>query len=349
MHPPDASVALRATIFNGSMPRSRETHYGRLALDLAPLRGEVQALKSNPRRVPLVLVKSFFYATLLGVYAVRRAARRGSKRELCFHPQIPDAEYTMWKVCALLGFRRKPLGPDVKTVYVFDDNDDEPERLPDLPSTILGTLEHAINLRCTDISKTTVTRAFEEVFGYAVALDPTTHRGPLVVKSEGNAQHDGRVVVGPVSEVSSECVYQRLIDNEHSRGWVEDVRIPVVGRTVPFVYLKYRRVENRFANENVFVQLRRCEDVLSDEEVAGVLEVCRRLGLDCGEVDAVRERVTARLYILDVNKTCWGPPNHLPLLDCYRATWRLAQAFKKTYLTAEADPVGSGAAATRSG
>ncbi len=313
-------------------------HLRRRTHDFAQLGLEVRALRFNPRRVGAVLVKAFFYASLLVVYVLRRALRGGIGQELHFYPQVPYAEYTIWKVCSLLGLRRRRLRVGAKTVYVFDDNDFEPGRLPDLDTIKGANPVRTINLRCTDISKTTVSRAFEQVFGYGIELDPTTHRGPIVVKSDANARHDGKVIEAPVARVDIDpgCVYQRLVDNERPGGLVEDIRVPVVGTMVPFVYLKYKPLETRFLVENRFVQLRECRDVFSGDEVERILEVCRRLGLDCGELDVVRDRATSRLYILDVNKTPWGPTNHLGLLDCYRAMWRMAQAFKRSFLSSDA-------------
>src|SRR5690606_21121685 len=55
-----------------------------------------------------------------------------------------------------------------------------------------------INGKCVDISKSLIGRLHQEAFGYSMAVDPRCHEGPMVVKSEVNAAHDGRIVVGPV-------------------------------------------------------------------------------------------------------------------------------------------------------
>ena len=49
-----------------------------------------------------------------------------------------------------------------------------------------------------DISKTRVDEAFSKVFGYSPMVDPRTHAGPLVRKSERNGAHDGEIIIGPV-------------------------------------------------------------------------------------------------------------------------------------------------------
>lgn len=316
---------------------STETLPRLLASDFETLRHEVRALASRARAV---FVKSLFHGSLMALYTIRRALPGAGERELHFYPQIPHAEYTVWKLCAMLGVRKHRLGARGttargKTVFVFDDNDLEPERVPNPGPVIDAAPACTINLRCTDISKSAVSQAFEETFGYGIEVDPTTHQGPIVEKSDANARHDGRVIEAPVAQLDPDCVYQHVIDNAHPGGLVEDIRVPVVGASVPFVYLKYRPLESRFSNENSFVLLRERRDVLSDGEVERILSVCASLGLDCGEIDAVRDRTTSRLYVLDVNKTCYGPPNHLRLLDCYRAIWRLARAFEANFLSSD--------------
>jgi hypothetical protein len=324
----------RATLEHGLSTNSTTTGgelLRRLAQDFSPLRGEVETLRL---RVGGVVAKSFLYASLLAVYAIRRTFS-SARRELHFHPHIPDAEYTIWKVCALLGIQRLPLRPGADTVFAFDVDDFVPGHQEDVGPIIDMAPRNAINVRCTDISKTTVSRAFAEAFGYEIELDPTRHSGPLVEKSDANARHDGRVIRGPIAEPRPGRIYQRVVDNERPGGLVEDIRIPVMGASVPLVYLKYRPVERRFSNENSSVVLRRPSEVLSDDELEGILSVCARLGLDCGEVDAARDRASGRLYVVDVNKTCWGPPNRLSLLDCYRASWRLAGAFEFAFFLLE--------------
>ena len=67
-----------------------------------------------------------------------------------------------------------------------------------------------LNCHCIYISKRRVHRVFQEIFGYGYELDPSTHHGPMVVKSTENATHDGRIEMGPIRELKrtlliSEC------------------------------------------------------------------------------------------------------------------------------------------------
>ena len=295
----------------------------RAAHDFRPLRDELREGGLGDRTT---LVKGFFYLSLLPVYALRRLF--GARREIAFHPHMPDAEYTVWKICTLLGIKRSPLRGRADTAFAFDVLDHEPGRVMDFSPIVAAGPRRTINLRCTDITKTAVARAFEQAFGYPIALDPTRHRGPLVEKSDINAMHDGRIIEAPIGEPRPGCVYQRLVDSVGPDGLAEYMRVSIVGESVPFVVLKYRRPDRRFARESTYSLLKHTEDVFSDGEVDNILSLCADLGLECGELDAARDVADSRLYVMDVNKTTWGPQLGLNLLDSYRTSWRLARAFE---------------------
>jgi ribosomal protein S18 acetylase RimI-like enzyme len=55
-----------------------------------------------------------------------------------------------------------------------------------------------INYDCLDVRKSTVASAFEEAFGYALSVDPYSYTGGMVLKSEKNGAHDGRILQGPI-------------------------------------------------------------------------------------------------------------------------------------------------------
>src|SRR5690606_19180460 len=100
-----------------------------------------------------------------------------------------------------------------------------------------------INGKCVDISKSLVDRLHEDAFGYTMAVDPRRHQGPMVVKSEINAAHDGRIVTGPLADPQPGASYQILIANEiPARGsgpaLVEDLRLMIVGGKTPVAYRK---------------------------------------------------------------------------------------------------------------
>ncbi|MEO0851331.1 MAG: hypothetical protein AAFY04_07985 [Pseudomonadota bacterium] len=185
----------------------------------------------------------------------------------------------------------------------------------------------SLNVGCYDIRKSVVARHFEQVFGYGLEVDPLTHHGPAVEKSEGNGKHDGEIVQCPLPALKPGKVYQRLIDNTFDGADFVDIRTPVVGNTIPFVYLKRRRRATRFTNDNDRVDLINADAVLSASEQAQIIRFAQSMALDFGGLDVLRNREDGRIYIVDVNKTDMGPPSVLSGRQKMMAIRGLGRAF----------------------
>jgi len=245
--------------------------------------------------------------------------------KILFYPDCPAPSSAIFKMCASMGFEMvsDPMS-DVRLAVMWKD-----ATLVDAaPVEGIKTL----NKDCRDISKEAVARAFEAVFGYSFHVDPSTHSGPVVEKSDTNGLHDGAIVQSPVAPVPGR-VYQRVIDNQVGNGFVMDIRTPVIGDVIPFVYLKYRRIYDRFSNSNTRVARRPTSEMFSRDEVEKILAFSRNMGLDYGELDILRDRGDGRIYIVDVNKTPAGPPNHLDREEGRRAMRELGEAFASRFLT----------------
>jgi hypothetical protein len=187
---------------------------------------------------------------------------------------------------------------------------------------------NALNGRMGDVSKRNVERVFAGVFGYALAFDPTTHVGPCVAKSNrDNSAHDGRVIDCPVAEADPELAYERLVDNRVDQAALLDLRVPVVGGAIPFVYRKHRPLHDRFSNTNLWVGLAAAEEVFSGDERELLRAFCGAMGLSLGELDVLRDTSDGRIYVVDVNPTAWGPPRPLRTADASRAVRAYAAAF----------------------
>jgi hypothetical protein len=188
-----------------------------------------------------------------------------------------------------------------------------------------------VNGRCRDTRKQAVDAAAAQAFGYDVRIDPTTWTGRYVVKSDDNARHDGRVMEHPTPAPLPGVRYQRLIDNEVGGGLVEDLRLAVVGRTFPVAYRKLRPVEDRFSNRNSHATLIDPGSVGSPSELEQVLAACDSLGVDYAELDLLRDRTDGRLYLIDVNPTPYGPPNHLERGQGREVIERIGTAFATAF------------------
>ncbi|MDQ3697673.1 MAG: hypothetical protein M3373_06570 [Gemmatimonadota bacterium] len=188
-----------------------------------------------------------------------------------------------------------------------------------------------LNLHCNDVSKRRVDQAAFDAFGYDIRVDPRRYCGPCVRKSDENALHDGTIIDCPVPAAESGYVYQRVIDNRIDDGTVEDVRLPVFGSILPFAYRKYRPVRDRFANRNARVVLASTEEVMDRTELQAVLGFCSSMQVEYAEIDVLRDRSDGRLYVIDVNPTPYGPPNHLSATDVKRAMALMDGAFESAF------------------
>jgi hypothetical protein len=260
-------------------------------------------------------------------YRIRHALNRRKGGSIWFTPECPShIGYSIVKICAELGIERtREPSPKAFLGIAWAD-------ATICPKISNITTLRVLNERCTDISKSTVQDAFERVFAYRLAVDPTTRQGKAVEKSNANALHDGRIVQCPIAVTDPNCVYEILIDNTVLRDSVEDIRIPVVGKSLPFAYRKRGWVEKRFQNHTYHADILDIQSVTSADERATILRFTQEMGLGWGELDTLRDRATGRLHIVDVNKTPFGPPAGLSWPKKIKAIRTLADAFARVFI-----------------
>ena len=275
-------------------------------------------LRLGPALIAEVWSWLVFYA-VIETWRLRTAFRRGPR--IWFTPDRPRPWYLVWPVLHAAGARIARSPAEADSIFFFDDVTDSAP--PDMRADT-----QRLNFDCESISKSHVAAVFEEVFGYPLSVDPAAWTGPMVEKSEQNAAHDGRILHGPC-EARPGRAYQRVIDNRLDETLVEDIRCPTLAGEIPLVFLKRREIDNRFANANREVLLARPEDHFSEDELGRLAEFTRRMKLDWGSLDVLRDRADGRLYVVDVNKTDMGPPTALPFKSKLRAVRILAAAFRR--------------------
>jgi hypothetical protein len=247
---------------------------------------------------------------------------------IAFTPERARPWYLIRAVARAAGAKLAKDASEADVVMHFEDATYSPN---DPPARLRPGVK-LLNYGARDVSKSNVARACALAFGHPLAVDPLTHAGPAVEKSEINAAHDGRIVQCPTHPAPGR-VYQRLVDNRGiDPNIVEDLRTCTVGGKPVCVFIKRRPVTKRFLNTNTEVVLRRPEEVYSPEEIATIVAFTREIGLDWGGVDVLRDRNDGRLYIVDANKTDMGPPITLNLPDKLVATRLLAKAFRELVL-----------------
>ncbi len=159
-----------------------------------------------------------------------------------------------------------------------------------------------INLRCMDISKERVEECFKKVFGYGSFVDPLTHKGICVIKSNLNAKHDGMILECPIKEIQPGCIYQRLIGVQYEDALISEIRMPIFKQTIPVVFIKHKTPQDRFG-VSISGEAIQPEEYFSDREIANIHVFCERLGMDYGELDILRDKQDGRIYIVDANNT----------------------------------------------
>jgi len=251
----------------------------------------------------------------------------GHKRpRIAFYPDKPRPWYFIWPVMHVSGAKLTDDVSEADIVMQFDDTTTTTNTPPDIK-----TGARFVNLGCDDVSKSMVADAWAKAAGYDLAVDPSTHVGPMVEKSEKNACHDGRIIEGPMEPIEGKT-YQRLIDNEIKGGLVEDLRCCICGGKPAITFRKRRPLERRFMNENVDVVLDTPANCYTPEEITTISRFAEEIGMDWGGVDVLRDKATGKIFIVDANKTDMGPPIALQLGDKLKATRRMAKAFAAAYI-----------------
>lgn len=180
---------------------------------------------------------------------------------------------------------------------------------------MLPKQKFVINGDCFDVSKRKVEDVFEKVFGYSLRIDPRRYDYKYVMKNNDNGCHDGKIMIRKISEqeyaeFSKKYVFEKLINNINPKNLKHtiDYRVPYYGYP-SMVYISHIKKKHRFKQINVKTVVRKPLEVFSEEEVRKINSFCQLMGLDCGDLDIVRDFTEGRIYILDVN-------------DCARITHR---------------------------
>lgn len=231
-----------------------------------------------------------------------------------FWPQMPiHARSVLPRTLVRLGYRPTLAPPDNTTPSVAWSNDTFVE-----PHVFRGAASPCINSACRDISKNHLGVLHKEVFGYSAEVDPTIGDGLMVKKNNLNAWHDGVIIRRPTQREPG-FVYQCLIDNRCGHDLIEDIRVPYFSGELPYAYIKRRPIAFRFKDAHATVEIAHVRDLFTPTECRFIKTLCSSIALDYGELDILRNREDGKIYVVDVNKTPFGPPAGLPKKDATAA------------------------------
>ena len=172
------------------------------------------------------------------------------------------------------------------------------------PRRLIEDPRPVLNIRCTDVTKTNVDKIFKAVFKYSSMAD-TTKFGYCIKKSERQSAHDGQITRLPCKKEKG-FIYQKLLDSRSGMHYICDIRMPIFMGKIPLLFMKCRDTKGTF--DHTFATKKKywtpaLHEYLSADEIAKIIEFCTLIGLDLGEIEAIRDNSTQKLYIFDVNDT----------------------------------------------
>jgi hypothetical protein len=204
-----------------------------------------------------------------------------------------------------------------------------------------------INGRCRDISKRKVERVFEAVFGYPLEIDPLTHNGYCLRKSDKNYVKDAVVLECPIpsSEFDERFVYERLVDSRIPQLGITELCASIVGGVVVTVrrWIHPDWFSRRYLSRAILDEVAVMPDsVFSQQELENIATFCGAMGLDLGELNIMRDRDDGQIYIFDVNNTpsydldrVWGIEELEHVTRAFTACYPPATAFREASIPAE--------------
>ncbi len=271
--------------------------------------------------------------TFLGNYLINSFKFGFSSQRMLVYPHYPSRKSTLFQLAKKLGLsitNRPDFKHEIAVYWEYLTFRKEFALLEELAQS-----KQVINLHSRNIGKLHVDEIFHEVFAYSTRINPVEFTGKMVKKNDINAKHDGIIIQGPVEPDTIEegYIYQILIDNEVDENLVKDYRVPVIGTVADFLYVKYRDKKIQFSSHaTVKAELHATSSVFSLEELEKLNRFCRRMNLEYGELDVLRNKADGRIYVVDVNNTPQGPNKKLSKSDRQLAIDKLAAAFQQAFM-----------------
>ena len=114
-------------------------------------------------------------------------------------------------------------------------------------------------------------------------------------------------------------------DSNVAGGEVTDLRPVILDGAIVLVYRYVGPIAGRFDGQGSRATI--AEDaVFSPDEARDLATFANRIGLDCGEIDVLRD-ADGTIYVVDVAKTPAGPEVSLGEVEGHAAVQRMAAAF----------------------
>lgn len=273
------------------------------------------------------LYVQYFPLRSLKMFYLEARLKKHQRITILSYPSLPHWSHTLYQICHFSAFKLTNKPQKADAIIHFEDTT---YRKNNPVLSRLAKKNKIINYNCRDISKKKVSEVFRKVFGYSLLVNPKLYKGKYVRKGNVNSLHNGEILSKPENPKKG-YIYQVFVNTQVKDELVE-LRVPVIGKKIPFVYLKYRPIDNRFGSKNNRVELVDALRVISKKEYQMIIKFCHIMGLDCGELDVLRDSKTKKLYIVDANNTPTSPTFKLPMSDYKMALHLMSNAFKEAFL-----------------
>ena len=153
-----------------------------------------------------------------------------------------------------------------------------------------------INLRCNDVSKSNVTKIYQEVFKNTLGVNPEKYTGRAVAKrNEGQGDKSGKIINCPCKKEKG-WHYEKLLQ-DISTGRIQEFRVFIVGG-IAAVNIKQKKIGNRFHTIVEKNEYKSINEVFNIAEVRKINQFCKEIGAEYCELDILRDK---EIYIIDVN------------------------------------------------
>ena len=249
-----------------------------------------------------------------------------AKSLLLLH-KYPSKKTSIYKISQYLNLPivNKPHPTNLIGIYFSDETFSPPLSINYNSITI-----KILNQNCLDISKKKVDEIHQEIFGYCTIIDPLHYHGIGIVKSDENARHDGTEILFPITEKEPKKIYQLIIDNQVENLYL-DYRVCVINNEIPIFYKKFKTKENRYTNEVKSAVIGNAKEIPSEVREK-ILLFTQKMECDFCELDVLKDNLTNRWFIIDLNKTPYGPPAPLQPEEKKKAIQILSDSFKRNFL-----------------
>jgi hypothetical protein len=276
-------------------------------------------LYSKKNHYPLLIIKQL--RELIFAIANNNFFRKNGT--VWIQPQFPSRKSTIYQISRKLKFNlvTQPFSNTCVGINFDDSTFHHPAAFP-------FNIE-VINKNIYDISKQKVDKIHLEVFSYNTFIDPRTHAGKCVVKSNENAVHDGIEISCPIKKIEEGKVYQIVIDNQEGDLYV-DYRVCIMKSDIIIIYKKYKTQGLRFTNDTCKASIEEL-DVIPEIVKKDILLFCHKMQSDFCELDVLKDNSTGKWFIIDLNKTPYGPPASLSKKDKKKAVEILSNGFAKNF------------------